>query len=112
MKRTFIIGAAGLALLTGCRFDPWENEPRTVYGPPGEYYETEDVTSGEGSQTSAAAIHDDFDPSENKPVDVYGPPAFEEEVSYDDEGEAVIVVEEEEAESTVDDEELIDDESD
>ncbi|MBQ8979859.1 MAG: hypothetical protein IJ080_08935, partial [Oscillospiraceae bacterium] len=60
MKRTFIIGAAGLALLTGCRFDPSDNEPRTVYGPPGEYYETDDVTSavGEGSETSIAETAD------------------------------------------------------
>ena len=48
-------------------FDPSEEEPVDVYGPP-EWFDydpdSDDVTEPD----------DDFDPSEEEPVDVYGPP--------------------------------------
>lgn len=50
-------------------FDPSEEEPVDVYGPP-EWFDydpdNDDVTEPD----------DDFDPSEEEPVDVYGPPEW------------------------------------
>ena len=50
-------------------FDPSEEEPVDVYGPP-EWFDydpdSDDVTEPD----------DDFDPSEEEPVDVYGPPEW------------------------------------
>ena len=74
-RRGFTAAGVLAALgLTGC-FNPAENRPEVVYGPPG-YFEQSSSSTASSSETSsdASGKSNGYDPSLNEIEDVYGPP--------------------------------------
>ncbi len=70
------VGAAAISatLLTGCNwFNPEDNEPVAVYGPPEDFedYRPED---NQNEDVYGPPPFDDYDPADDLPEPVYGPP--------------------------------------
>ena len=70
------VGAAAISatMLTGCNwFNPEDNEPVAVYGPPEDFedYRPED---NQNEDVYGPPPFDDYDPADDLPEPVYGPP--------------------------------------
>ena len=77
----FLFFLCSLASTAVGYFNPIENFPAGVYGPP-EMYDVDDNFNGNVYGPPPFDIEEDdndYDPSENEPVDVYGPPLFDDE---------------------------------
>ena len=77
MKKTMKLTASALiasSCLAGCSFQPSDNEPEDIYGPP--------VMEDEPLENETP--EPEYDPAQNEPVDIYGPPQIDDEEAVDD----------------------------